>query len=103
MWGGAVLIKFPTEIGTGILLLTLETDGGLPKNELAQNLSNIYPFIDNDLVINNLVQVINTKFNDQPVKEGEKIVRLHESETRDILSAAGLSEEQTQQIVRDLK
>lgn len=80
--------------------LVLDADGSMNPDLLAAELSQKYNFIDNQAVINDLVSTIKHRYE---AIGGNAYVVLSETETRNILAPAALSESEIQQVVADLQ
>ena len=85
------------------VVTVLDADGLLKQDVLAQGFEKAYPFIDNKEVLGNLASAIKVKAPEQFVVGQKYPLSLTESETRSILAASSLSEENIQKIVNDLK
>lgn len=77
----------------------LDANGNLPQEHISATLQKAYPFLDNQLVINNLSQAMKKKYEATKVN----FVSLDENEVATILAPADLSSEEGQLIIDDLK
>lgn len=117
-WGALALGGF-TAIGTGIwvirathngwgtaagvVMIVLDTDSSLSQNVLENALTNAYPFLDNQMVIENLAKTIKAKAPREIKPDQKYLVSLTEAETLSNLNGADLTQEQIDLIVNDLK
>ena len=101
--GGLIILGEVTDaVFPAVFLMVLDANGALNQNILAQGLERAYPFIDNSEVLGNLASALKAKAPEAFV--GQKYsVSLTESETRSILAASSMSEENIQKVVNDLK
>lgn len=102
---GGLTAIFAPSLGVKIIYgsLFLDANGNLPKNELVHHLSQNYPFIDNQDVIEDLADSINQKY--LIAKKGDEnvIVRFNQAEVQDIFAATDLTDAQLALITSDLK
>lgn len=83
--------------------LVLDADASLDKQSMEKVFSQFYPFINNPMVVRDLVSTVKSKI-PQPAIGGEQyLVSLSEDETRVVLESADLSPEDIQKIINDLQ
>lgn len=87
------------------LLLTLDADGALPKEQLIKDLSKKYAFIENQEVIADLSEVIRAKAGQDFAPGSSKLVSLSSEEVMEILAPLDLSgyESEVQAMIKDLE
>lgn len=103
---GGLTAIFAPSLGVKIIhgSLILDADGSLPRSELVQNLSQTYPFVDNQGVIEDLADSINQKYlATKKSNEENVVVRFNVAEVQDIFAAADLTDAQLAKITEDLK
>lgn len=83
----------------GKIFLILDTNGNLPQEQLEEALNTNYPFINNQTVIHHLAANLKRKYQETKMN----MVSLSENETKKILSAVDLSEEEIQLVADGLK
>lgn len=81
------------------LLFFLDAQGNLAQEQIMATLQVNYPFLDNQEVVKNLSQTIKAKYEETKTD----LVSLEAIQVERLLAPANLTEEQTNQIIEDLK
>lgn len=102
---GGVTAIFAPNLGVKIIYgsLVLDANGSLPRTAMVENFSKLYPFIDNQSVIEDLADSVNDKYLALNNTKDNVVVRFNQKEVADIFAAADLTEEQLLKITEDLK
>lgn len=87
-------------ITTGKVFMVFDANAELPQEGLEEVLNISYPFINNQTVVRDLAFVLKSKYE---FNKEEAMVSLDENETRSILSATDLNEQQIKTVVNGLK
>jgi len=90
---------------SGIVLVALDANGGLPQNQVRVMLQKKYSFIENSAVFDSLSQLIKDKADHQSYVNGKKMVSISNEELMNALQPVDLTgfESQVHQMSIDLQ
>lgn len=109
--GGVALVALLAGVATGnpmlvkiYLIMTLGQDGSFHQGDIAKQLDDRYPFINNTEVVNELALVVKKSYDQSPKNEKhEAYVSVKETDVLKVLNKTDLTPSEIELIVTELK